>query len=63
MPVRLINHQGAALENVMHPPSPILNSDAARIQSFFVLLLILVLLASSQIARWWYLREADPANA
>ena len=53
----------ANTENVMHPPSPILNSNAARIQAFFVLLLILILLAGSQIARWWYLREADPADA
>jgi len=53
----------ANTENVMHPPSPILNSDAARIQSFFVLLLILVLLSGSQIARWWYKLEVDQAHA
>ena len=39
--------------NVMHPPSPILNSDAERIQLFFLALLALTLLAASQIARWW----------
>jgi len=53
----------ANTENVMHPPSPILNSDAARIQSFFVLLLILILLAGSQIARWWYKRDVHQAHA
>ena len=39
--------------NVMHPPSPILNSDAERIQLFFLTLLALTLLAAGQIARWW----------
>jgi hypothetical protein len=41
-------------QNVMHPPAPILNSDAWRIQVFFSGLLILTLLAAWQIARWWY---------
>jgi hypothetical protein len=53
----------ANTENVMHPPSPILNSNAPRIQTFFVLLLILILLAGSQIARWWYKRDVDQAQA
>ena len=53
----------ANTENVMHPPSPILNSDAARIQFFFVVLLILILLAASQIARWWYKRDVHHAHA
>jgi hypothetical protein len=43
----------ATTANVMHPPSPILNSDAARIQLFFLGLLALTLLAAGQIARWW----------
>jgi hypothetical protein len=46
----------AAAENVMHPPSPILNSDAGRIQLFFALLLGLTWLAAAQVAftlyRW-----------
>ncbi len=40
-------------ENVMHPPSPILDSEAARIQLFFAGLLLLTLLAAglfSQVA-------------
>ena len=41
-------------ENVMHPPSAILDSDAQRIQLYFGGLLILVLLAAYQIARWLY---------
>ncbi len=44
--------------NVMHPASPILNSDAWRIQFFFFGLVLLVLLAALQIARWWY--KVDP---
>ena len=39
--------------NVMHPPAPILTSDAARIQLFFVSLLALTLLAAVQITLWW----------
>jgi hypothetical protein len=46
-------------ENVMHPTSPILNSEAWRIQVFFFGLVALILLAAWQIARWWYKRESD----
>jgi hypothetical protein len=38
---------------VMHPPSPVLNSDSWRIQLFFLGLLALSLLAAGQVARWW----------
>jgi hypothetical protein len=38
---------------VMHPPSPILESDSWRIQLFFLGLLALSLLAAGQVARWW----------
>lgn len=44
-------------QNVMHPPAPILNSDAWRIQVFFAGLLVLTLLAAWQTARWWYQLE------
>ncbi len=44
-------------EKVMHPPSPILSSDAVRIQVFFALLLLFTLLSGWQVARWWYRRE------
>ena len=47
----------ANTENVMHPPSPILNSDAWRIQLFFAGLLLFTLLAASQVARWWHQLE------
>ncbi len=40
-------------EQVMHPPSPILNSEAWRIQLFFGGLTALTLLAAYQMARWW----------
>ena len=39
---------------VMHPASPILESDAWRIQLFFTALLTLTLLAAWQVARWWH---------
>lgn len=42
-------------ENVMHPPSPILDSDAARIQLYFAGLLLLTLLAAGLFA-WWLFR-------
>jgi len=45
--------------NVMHPTSPILNSDAWRIQLFFFGLVLLTLLAVWQMARWWYKSEPD----
>jgi hypothetical protein len=48
-------------ENVMHPPSPILDSDAVRIQLFFAGLLVLVFLAVWQTAR--LLRQLDLAYA
>jgi hypothetical protein len=44
-------------ENVMHPPAPILNSDAWRIQLYFTAILALVLLAAFQVARWLYARK------
>jgi hypothetical protein len=49
-------------ENVMHPPSPMLSSNAPRIQSFFAGLFLLLLLASWQVARWWYQFEVNSAG-
>ena len=40
--------------NVMHPPSPIYDSNAARIQIYFTLLVSLIFLAACQVARWWH---------
>ena len=40
-------------DQVMHPGSPIFSSGAWRIQVYFVLLLVLTLLAGWQVARWW----------
>jgi hypothetical protein len=45
--------------NVLHPASPILSSDAWRIQLFFFGLVLLTLLAAWQIARWWYKLEPN----
>jgi len=44
-------------QNIMHPPAPILSSNAWRIQLFFGGLLLLTLLAAWQIAQWWYRLE------
>jgi hypothetical protein len=41
-------------ESVMHPESPILNSDSQNIQLFFFALLLLTLLAAGQLTRWLY---------
>lgn len=43
--------------NVMHPPAPILNSPAPRIQLYFGLLFGLTLLAAGQAAWWQWRRE------
>lgn len=45
-------------DQVMHPSSPILTSDAWRIQMYFFGLIVLTLLAAWQLARWW--RSLDP---
>lgn len=44
-------------QNVMHPPSPILDSDAPRIQLWFAGLFALTLLAAGQVALWWRRQE------
>jgi hypothetical protein len=49
--------QGTA--NVMHPQSPILTSQAWRIQLFFFGLLLLSFLAVWQVARWWFKNDAN----
>ena len=41
-------------ESVMHPESPIFNSDSQNIQIFFAALLLLTLLAAGQLTRWLY---------
>lgn len=49
-------------ENVMHPPSPILNSDAWRIQLYFAGLLLLTVLAAAQLALWIYRMDMPGAG-
>lgn len=49
--------------NVMHPPAPILHSDAGRIQLFFGLLVALTLLLAFQIATWWRASDSPPDAA
>jgi hypothetical protein len=46
-------------ENVMHPPSPILDSDAWRIQVFFFALLGLTLFVCWQLTRLWHRLESE----
>ena len=43
----------ATTPNIMHPPSPILNSDSSRIQIYYFGLVILNLLLAWQVARLW----------
>jgi len=42
---------------VMHPPSPILDSEVSRIQFYFAGMLALTLLAAWQVARLWHRLE------
>lgn len=44
-------------EEVMHPASPVFNSDSTRIQVFFLGLLGISLLLAWQVFRWWYQRD------
>jgi hypothetical protein len=44
----------AGAENVIHPPSPIFDSEVLRIQFFFSALLLLTILAAWQLARWFH---------
>ncbi len=43
-----------SIENVLHPDSPIFQSDAIRIQVFFTLILLLALLFGGILARQFY---------
>ena len=47
-----------ATENVMHPPSPMLESDFGRIQIFFYSLTLLLFFAAWQVARWLWRGES-----
>lgn len=55
-----------SVQNIMHPPAPILESEARRIQLYFAGLLALTLLAASQAARlllWLERRKSGSAAA
>jgi hypothetical protein len=47
------------IQNVLHPDSPIFNSDSARIRLFFIALLALSLVAGVLIARILYLYKSS----
>jgi hypothetical protein len=47
-------------DNVMHPPSPILDSHTIRIQVHFFSMLIMTFLIAWQVARLWYRLEMRP---
>lgn len=49
-------------QDVMHPSSPILNSNAWGIQVFFTGLLLLTFVAAWQITRWWHQVESVSAE-
>jgi hypothetical protein len=46
-------------DQVMHPSSPVLDSDVWRIQVFFGGLVVLTLLVAWQVARWWHSAETQ----
>lgn len=48
--------------NVMHPPSPILDSEATRIQIFYFGLLSLTLFTAWQLTRWLHKLDSRPAR-
>jgi len=48
------------IQNVLHPDSPILQSDSLRIQIFFVVLLVLSLLFGVLLTRLMYSRFSNP---
>ena len=50
-------------DQVMHPASPILTSDAWRIQLFFAALVGTVLFTAWQVARWWHRVEIVKAGS
>ncbi len=45
------------IDTVLHPDSPIFNSDARDIRIFFIALLVLLLLSAWQLGRGWMLAE------
>ena len=47
---------------ILHPDSPILNSNSRSIQVFFFGLLFLTLIAAAQIAGWWFRRTTCQTN-
>src|SRR5574338_842971 len=51
----------ASIQNVLHPDSPIAQSDSIRIQLFFVVLMALSLLFGALLARLFY-RSSLPTN-
>lgn len=46
------------IDTVLHPDSPIFNSEARDIQIFFIGVLVFLLAAAWQMARWWAARQA-----
>lgn len=46
-----------SVQSVLHPDSPIFNSDARDIQIFFAGLLLLITLAMFQLVLWWFKRS------
>jgi hypothetical protein len=50
-------------ENVMHPPSPILSSNASRIQFYFLGLLLITFFIAWQVTRLWILVDVKNKTA
>jgi hypothetical protein len=52
---RLITLQNT--EQIMHPPAPMFNPEAGRIQAFFAALCAATLWAAAHLVWWWYHRD------
>ena len=51
--VSVLAYSMSGIVNVMHPVSPVLNSDSRAIQGFFAALIALLILAAWQIGKIW----------
>lgn len=49
-----------SITNILHPDSPIFNSNSRSIQLFFSALLLLTLVLSASVTVWWRSRQPQP---
>lgn len=51
------------VDQIMHPDSPVFQSDVLSIKIFFIGLTLLVILAGWQMARWWHRAEIHSTSS